>query len=294
MVGIGVSAASFTIVLAAVARIVSPQRRSLVMGLVAASGSLGQVIMVPVGQAFLSQYGWSIALTAMAAFALIIVPLAAALTGRGDSAADAGEEQTLKEALREARGHSGFLYLTAGFFVCGFHITFIGTHLPAYITDNGLPAEVGAWALVMIGVFNVVGSLLAGYLGGIFSKRYLLSGLYLFRTVAILALITAPLSVASILVFSAAMGLSWLSTVPLTSGIVAQVFGPRYMATLFGLVFLSHQLGAFLGVWLGGYLFDATGSYEVVWWIAAALGVFAAVVHLPINERPLRPIAAMT
>ena len=287
MIGIGMSAASFSIVMAATARMVAPEQRSMAMGLIAAMGSLGQVIMVPVGQAFLNEYGWSFALTVMAGFALIIVPLAAGLTGRGGSASDAGADQSLREALREARGHSGYLYLNAGFFVCGFHVTFVAIHLPAYITDKGLSADTGAMALIIIGMFNVVGSLAAGYLGGKFSKRYLLSLLYLFRTVSILALILLPLSTFSIVLFSVGMGLSWLSTVPLTSGIVAQVFGPRYMATLFGFVFLSHQLGAFLGVWLGGYLFDATGSYDLVWWIAAALGVFAAAVHMPINEKPL-------
>jgi predicted MFS family arabinose efflux permease len=250
--------------------------------------------MIPVGQAFLNEYGWSIALAAMAGFALLIVPLAAALTGRGDSASDAGDDQTMAGALREAGGHSGFLYLSAGFFVCGFQITFIGIHLPAYITDSGFGANLGATALIVIGVFNVVGSLAAGYLGGRFPKRYLLSLLYMFRAVAIVALIMLPLSTTSILLFSAAMGLTWLATVPLTSGVVAQVFGPRYMATLFGFVFFSHQLGAFLGVWLGGYLFDATGSYDVVWWIAAALGVFAAIIHIPINEKPLPRLIAAT
>jgi MFS family permease len=292
LVGFGMSAASFAIVLAAVARAVAPERRSMVMGIVAAMGSLGQVIMIPIAQAFMSNYGWSVSLMVMAAFAILIVPLSAALTGKSNAGAEEAVEQTFAEAIREASSHSGFLYLTAGFFVCGFHITFVGTHLPAFITDSGLSAEVGAMALIVIGLFNVIGSLLAGYLGGKFQKRYLLSLLYLFRAVAILGLILLPLSEASVFLFSMIMGFSWLSTVPLTSAIVAQVFGPRYMATLFGFVFFSHQIGAFLGVWLGGYLFDATGSYETVWWIAMALGLFAAAVHMPINEKPIRPLVA--
>jgi predicted MFS family arabinose efflux permease len=200
-------------------------------------------------------------------------------------------EQTLREALREAGGHSSYLYLTSGFFVCGFHVAFIQTHLPAYHTDAGIAAAVGAWALSLVGLFNIVGSYVSGMLGGRYSKKYLLSSLYLSRAVAIAVFVLVPVSETSVLVFASVMGLLWLSTVPLTSGLVAQMFGLRYMATLFGIVFFSHQMGAFTGVWLGGYLFDTTGSYDVVWWVGVALGVLAAVLHFPIDERPVEQLA---
>jgi len=291
LLGFGLSAASFSIVLASIARMVPEEKRSLAMGLGTAAGSLGQFIMVPLGQGFIDLYGWHTALILMSLFALLIVPLARPLRGRAN-AANMGPEQSFAEALREAGQHSGYLYLTAGFFVCGFHVAFIQTHLPAYVTDMGLDPQIGAWALALVGLFNIVGSLLAGYFGGLYSKKNLLSLIYFGRAAAIAVFIVVPISPTSVLVFSAAMGLLWLSTVPLTSGIVAQVFGPRYMATLFGIVFFSHQLGAFIGVWLGGSLYDATGSYQVVWWIGAALGVFAGLIHLPINERPAARLAA--
>ena len=196
------------------------------------------------------------------------------------------------QALNEAGRHSGFLYLTAGFFVCGFHVAFIATHLPAYVTDRGLSAEIGAWSLATVGLFNVFGSILAGVLGNRFQKKNILSLIYLSRAIVITLFIMLPISPATVLLFSPAIGLTWLSTVPLTSAIVAQIFGPRYMATLFGFVFLSHQFGSFLGVWLGGYLFDQSGSYNVVWWLSIALGLFAALVHLPINERPAARLAS--
>jgi len=291
LLGLGLSAASFSIVLASIARMVPENKRSMAMGLGTAAGSLGQFVMVPLGQGFIDAYGWQTALVLLSLFALLIAPLAFPLRGRGPSSG-LGPEQSFTEALREASRHSGYLYLTAGFFVCGFHVAFIQTHLPAYVTDNGLGPEIGAWALALVGLFNVIGSLLAGYLGGHHSKKNLLSLIYFVRAAAIALFIVVPISPASVLVFAATIGLLWLSTVPLTSGIVAQVFGPRYMATLFGIVFFSHQLGAFIGVWMGGYLFDATGSYDVVWWVGVALGVFAGLIHLPINERPAPRLAA--
>ena len=196
-------------------------------------------------------------------------------------------------AVREAGGHRGYWLLVAGFFVCGFHVAFIQTHLPSYITDLGLAPELGAWALASVGLFNVVGAYTSGVLGGRYSQKYLLSGLYVLRAVAIALFVLSPASVASVLMFSVAIGLLWLSTVPLTYGVVAQIFGPRYMATLFGFVFFSHQVGASLGVWLGGYLFAATGSYVTVWWMTVALALFAALVHLPIDDRQVvRPAEA--
>jgi len=208
--------------------------------------------------------------------------------------AESQERQTLGAALREASHHAGFLYLTAGFFVCGWHVAFIGVHLPAYLADGGISAGVAAWCLALVGLFNVVGSYTAGVLGGRFSKKYLLSFLYSARSVVILVFIMVPLSAASALLFSAVMGLLWLSTVPLTSGLVAQIFGLRFMATLFGIVFFSHQIGSFLGIWLGGYLYDTRGSYDLIWWLSIALGLVAALLHWPINERAVVRVPAQT
>ena len=290
MVGLGVSAASFTVVLAAISRVVSEERRSLALGVGTAAGSLGQFIMVPAGQVFLAEYGWQTALILLSLFALLIVPLSTAFAGRGDYAGP-GDRQTLREALKEAGTYPSYLFLTAGFFVCGFHVMFIATHLPAYITDAGLPQEVGAWALALVGLFNIAGSFLAGLLGGKYSKKYLLSSLYMARAVAIAIFVLVPISSTTVLVFAAVMGLLWLSTVPLTSGLVAQMFGLKYMASLFGIVFFSHQVGSFLGIWLGGYLYDNTGSYEMVWWISVALGVISSVLHWPIREAAVPRLA---
>ncbi|MBL28109.1 MAG: MFS transporter [Rhodospirillaceae bacterium] len=291
LVGLGLAGASFSIVLAGVARAVPEDRRSWAFGVITAAGSLGQFMIAPLGQAFIAAYGWSTALLLIAVLTLSIIPLARALTGRsGPSGADV-DRQTVGQALREASCHSGYRFLTAGFFVCGFHVTFIQTHMPAYVTDLGLAASVGAWALALVGLFNVAGSYMSGVLGGRYSKKYLLSSLYFARAIAIAVFVSVPASEASVLIFSAVMGLLWLSTVPLTSGLVAQIFGPRYVGTLFGIVFLSHQLGAFLGVWLGGRVYDVTGSYEIVWWISVGLGIAAAILHWPIDERRLTRMA---
>jgi MFS family permease len=295
LVGLGLAGASFAIALAAMSRAVPEHKRSWVLGIGTAAGSLGQFLMVPLGQAFLGAYGWSTALVLLACGVLMVIPLAGVLQGRVDegksSPSAATVDQTLGEALREAGGHGGYWYLTSGFFVCGFHVAFIATHLPAYLVDNGIAPATAAWALALIGLFNVIGSYSAGILGGRYSKKYLLSSLYLTRAVAIAAFVLIPLSTLSVWMFAAAIGLLWLSTVPLASGLVAQIFGTRYMATLFGIVFLSHQAGAFLGVWLGGYLFDSTGSYGLVWWISVALGVIAAILHWPIDERRVARLA---
>jgi len=215
-----------------------------------------------------------------------MVPLAAAFRGQSDRPSDI-REQNLGEALGEARGHRGFWFLTAGFFVCGFHVTFIAVHMPAYLTDRGLAPELGAWSLSLIGLFNIFGSITSGVLGGKQSKKYLLSCMYLLRAMAFFIFIIVPLSKWSALAFSSVIGFLWLGTVPLTSGLVAQIFGPRYMTMLFGIVFFSHQVGSFIGVWLGGYLFDITGSYMAVWWLSVALGIMAATLHLPIDERAI-------
>jgi predicted MFS family arabinose efflux permease len=292
LVGLGLSGTGFGVVLAAVGRSVPAERRSVALGIATAVGSLGQFLLPPIGQAFLSTYGWQSALALLAFGSIAMLFAAGGLRGRVETSGQ--RQQTIREALSEAGHHSGFLYLTAGFFVCGWHVAFIAVHLPAYLADGGIPTKVAAWCLALIGLFNVVGSYVAGVLGGRLSKKYCLSFLYLTRSVVILAFIMAPLSVGSALLFSAAMGLLWLSTVPLTSGLVAQIFGPRYMATLFGIVFLSHQVGSFLGVWLGGYLYDAYGSYDLIWWLSIALGLVAALLHWPIDEREVPRLRLQT
>jgi predicted MFS family arabinose efflux permease len=271
---------------------VRPERRSAALGITTAVGSLGQFLTPPIGQAFLSAYGWQSALALLAFGSIAMVFAAGGLRGRPEISARG--EQTIREALTKAGQHSGFLYLTAGFFVCGWHVTFIAFHLPAYLADGGISTAVAAWCLALVGLFNVIGSYIAGVLGGRLSKKYCLSFLYLTRSAVILLFIMLPLSVGSALLFAAAMGLLWLSTVPLTSGLVAQIFGLRYMATLFGIVFLSHQVGSFLGVWLGGYLYDVYGSYDLIWWLSIALGLAAALLHWPIDERAVPRLRLQT
>lgn len=297
LIGLGMSGVGLSVVFGAMGRVVPPEKQTIAMGIGTAAGSLGQFLVVPAGQFFLDSYGWSTALLLLSLCSLVIVPAAVALTGSNAPNQNSRETQPqlgLKAALREAFGHSGFLYLTAGFFVCGFQVVFIGTHLPAYLIDEGLDAKYGAWALSLVGLFNIIGSFSAGVIGGRYSKKYSLSFLYVARALAVLVFILLPTTPTSVLIFSAIIGLLWLSTVPLTSGIVAQIFGPQYFATLFGIVFFSHQIGSFLGAWLGGYLYDTSGSYEVVWWISIALGLVAALLHWPINEQSLRPVPSPT
>jgi len=283
-IGMALSGTTFAVVLAALARAVPEEKRSWALGIGTAAGSLGQFLLVPLGQAFLSAYGWSTALMLLGITAFAMVPLARALTGRPEHK---GPQQSLTEALREASGHSGYWFLIGGFFVCGFHVAFIATHLPAYLTDGGLSPKLGAWALGTVGLFNVFGAYYSGVLGGRYSKKYLLSALYFARSIVIAIFISVPLTNVSALIFAAAIGLLWLSTVPLTSGLVGQIFGPRYMAMLFGIVFFSHQVGSFLGVWLGGRFYDTTGSYNMIWWMSIALGIVSALFHWPINEKPV-------
>ncbi|MDA0664295.1 MAG: MFS transporter, partial [Proteobacteria bacterium] len=250
MIGIGIGGCGFAIVLASVGRSVPPERRAMALGIASALGSFGQFSLLPLGQVLMDGQGWSVTFVVFGMMILLIVPLASMLSGR-PAATPAGQSLGFREAMREAAGHSGYLYLNAGFFVCGFHVTFIATHLPAYVSDLGLAPQLGAWALGLVGLFNIVGSLLAGALGDRFSKKYLLSFLYMGRAVVIALFILTPPSTLTVLLFAGSMGLLWLSTVPLTSALVAQVFGTQYMSTLFGIVFLSHQIGAFLGAWLG-------------------------------------------
>lgn len=285
LIGFGLSGTTFAIVLAVIARAVPERQRSMALGIGAAAGSLGQFVLVPLGNSLILQFGWASTIAMLSCLMLLVIPLSFALSGKPNIS---GPEQTLKAAVSQAARHPGYVLLTSGFFVCGFQVTFIGIHLPAYLTDIGLSSNVGAWALSMVGLFNLVGTLLAGYMGNIFKKKSILSFIYLGRAIVIAVFVMLPPSVPSALIFAGCMGILWLATIPLTSGIVSQVFGARYLGTLFGFVFLGHQIGSFLGVWMGGVLFDTTQSYAVVWWICVALGVIAALLHWPINESPIR------
>lgn len=286
-VGIGVAFTGFSLALAAMARVVPPHMRSLALGLGTASGSLGQVVFALGGQGAISAFGWQGALIALALTAAAIVPLAFVLPKSNTGVGEIASDQSAMQALREAGAHRGYVLLTFGFFVCGFQIAFITVHFPSYITDQGLSPWVAAWAWFLVGGCNIVGCLVAGWIGQRRKKHTSLSAIYFARSAIIVGLLLAPKDAVTIYAFAIAMGFLWLATVPLTSGIVAQVFGTKYMATLFGIVFFSHQLGSFVGVWLGGWLYDATGSYDIVWWISAGLGLVAGLIHLPINEAPL-------
>ena len=286
LIGLGLSGASFAIVLAAFARLVPPERRSWALGIGTAAGSLGQFLFAPLGQAFIGEYGPVTALVLLSSFVALVPLLALVLTGRGDEEElDAEPAVSARQAIRGALAHPSYVLLTCGFFVCGFHIAFISTHLPPYLTDLGFSGSLAAWSLALIGLFNVIGAYSAGVLGGMQSKRLLLSGIYFSRGVLFALFVLVPKTPFVVLVFAACMGLLWLSTVPPTSGLVAVMFGTRHVGMLFGFVFLSHQVGAFIGAWLGGVVYEATGGYDLMWWLSIALGLAAAVVHLPINER---------
>lgn len=287
LVGIAASTCGMPLVLSVVGRNVSAEKRSMWLGTVTACGTLGQFLVVPFSQRMIGGFGWVTALIALAFVAGMIIPLALAILRAGHGRSEAPSTQKLGEALLEARSHSGYVMLVVGFFVCGFQTRFIAAHLPAYLGDLDMTAELAATALVVIAVFNGIGSWGFGFLGGHYRKKYLLCWLYGLRSVVIYLFLTTPASPTTVMIFSATIGLLWLGTVPLTSGIVAQIFGTRYMATLFGIVFLSHQVGSFLGVWLGGRVFDATGSYQVVWWISIGLGLAAVAVHAAINDTPV-------
>jgi len=285
LLGLAMSACSFTLVISAFGRLVSPAQRSLAFGIGTAAGSLGMFLFGPLGAVLIGSQGWETAMTIFALIALSVVLFAIPLQGRS-TADTTGPQQSLGAALAEALSYRSYVLLVFGFFVCGFHVAFIIAHIPSYLVDLGLSPAVGGTAIALIGLFNVVGSLAAGAIGQRYSKSYSLALLYLLRSVTITVFVMLPVTGLSAIVFSAVMGLLWLSTVPLTSGLVAVMFGPRYMATLFGLVFFSHQVGSFLGVWLGGLIYAQTGSYDLLWYIGIALGLFAAVVHLPIRDAP--------
>ena len=285
VLGLGMSASSFTIVLSAFGRVITPARRTFAFGLGTAAGSLGMFVFGPVGAVLIAQSGWYAALMIFAGIAMTMLLFAIPLQGRSKPQ-DGMPEQSLRAALGEALGYRSYVLLVIGFFVCGFHVAFIIAHMPAYLRDLGFGAELGGIALALIGLFNVAGSLIAGAIGQRVSKAHALSVLYFLRSVVIVGFIMLPVSPASVIVFASLMGLLWLSTVPLTSGLVAVMFGPRYMATLFGVVFLSHQIGSFFGVWLGGLIYVETGSYDMLWWIGVLLGILAALVHWPIRDAP--------
>lgn len=297
LIGLGLSGGGFSIVFSAVAREVPPAWRSTASGIAGAGGSIGQFIFAPTGQYFISTWGWPTALMIYGAIALLMVPLGIALAPRGESAASTQFQSgggNLRDSLRTALTNPSYQLLNAGFFVCGFHVAFVATYLPGSATLCGLPAEVGAQALAIIGLANIFGSMLAGMLGARYPMKHLLATIYFIRSAAILAFLLLPKSRTVFLAFSFILGFTWLGTVPLTSGVVATLFGPRFLASLFGIVFFSHQVGAFFGAWLGGFFFDRTGSYDAVWILGLGLSFVAGLLHLPIREKPVEASASAT
>lgn len=292
LIGIAQSGSTYAVIYGVLGRTVSPEKRSWAFGVAAAAGSFGQFVMIPVETWLISHVGWQGALFLLAGAALLIVPLAFGVRER-NVAAFAGAHQSIGQALREAFGYRSFQLLMLGYFVCGFQVVFIGVHLPSYLKDHGLGLEVSTGALMLIGLFNIFGTYAAGMLGQRFPKRFLLSGIYGLRAVAIGIFISVPLTPMSVYVFAAVIGFLWLSTVPPTNAVVAQIFGAQHLSMLGGFVFLSHQVGSFLGVWLGGKLYDATGSYDVVWYLSIALGIMAMLANLPVRETAIpRPTQA--
>ncbi|MCV2423230.1 MFS transporter [Paucibacter sp. DJ2R-2] len=297
LIGIAQSGTTYAVIYGVIGRNVAADKRSWAMGVAAAAGSFGQFLMVPVENWLIATTGWQNALFILACAALVILPLALGLREPKVAKPVHSQSQSIVQALREAFGYRSFQLLMAGYFVCGFQVVFIGVHMPSYLKDQGLSPQVATYALALIGLFNVFGTYGAGVLGQRYPKRYLLSAIYGLRSVAIVVFLLTPLTPMSVYIFSAVMGVLWLSTVPPTNAVLAQIFGVQHMSMLSGFVFLSHQVGSFLGVWLGGKLYDSTGSYDVVWWLAVALGVAAALVNLPVREGPIlrgepRPQAA--
>lgn len=297
LVGIGVSCTTFGVVLTAVGRAATPEQRSMAMGIASAGGSLGQVLMVPFAQLVRETSGISTSLYALAFLMLVAAPFGILLDRRREvgtphvsASPAAAPVPPLRETLAHAVRHRGYRLLTLGFFTCGFQLAFIATHLPGYLTLCHMPMGLGATALALIGLFNMAGSWACGWLGGRFRQQHVLGWLYLIRGATIAAFFLLPKSTVSVVLFAAVMGLTWLGTVPLTSGLIAKVFGTRHLGTLFGVVFLSHQLGSFLGAWLGGYVFDATGSYTLIWAATALAGLFAALLHFPIDDAVQAPV----
>ena len=292
LIGVGLSGASFTIVLGAFGKLLPPEWRSVAFGIGTAAGSFGQFLFSPVAVALMQSFGWRGTLTIFGAVMLVVVPLAVALaTPRTAAPVAVMPAQSFRQAITEAFAHRSYVLLVVGFFTCGFQLAFTTVHLPAYLIDRGLSAQVGGWTLATIGLFNIFGSIGSGYLGARMPKRYILSLIYFARALSILIFITLPPSTSATLIYGAVTGLLWLSTVPPTSGLVATMFGTRWLAMLFGFAFFSHQVGGFLGVWLGGLVFDYVGSYNPVWYLAIFFGVMSAIINLPIIEKPVERAA---
>ncbi|HWN30681.1 MAG TPA: MFS transporter [Burkholderiales bacterium] len=292
LIGLGMSGTSFSVVLGVIGRSLSPEKRSMGLGIASAGGSFGQFAMLPFGQTLITHFGWAAALSVLAASVSFILLPALVLAGKKAVAKSAHDNQSVSEALHEAGGHQGFWYLTSGFLVCGFQTVFILLHLPVYLLDQGMTPVTGMIALALIGFFNIIGSYLAGYFGGLYSKKNLLAYIYLLRAAAIGLFMVLPITPATVYIFAAAMGSLWLGTVPLTNSLVAQIFGVKYLSTLFGIVFLGHQIGSFIGAWLGGYVFDLSGSYYAVWLTCIGLSLVAAVLCWPIDERQVARLNA--
>jgi MFS family permease len=294
LIGFGLSGCSFNLVLSAFSKLLPPQQRGIALGAGTAAGSFGQFLFAPFGVAMIDNFGWQAALTVFAALMLLIVPLSLALATPAQTSANvpAADQQSFKTALAEAFGHRSYVLLVLGFFTCGFQLAFITVHLPAYLSDRGVSAQTGGWVIAAIGLFNIVGSLCVGWLQNVFPKRYILSTIYLTRALSIIAFISFPITTFSSIAFGAISGLTWLSTVPPTSALVALMFGTRWFSTLYGFAFVSHQVGGFLGVWLGGFVFEKFGSYTPIWWLSVLFGVLSALINLPIVEQPVaRPVA---
>ena len=293
IIGFGLSGASFNIVLSAFGKTLPEEWRTFSFGVGTAAGSFGQFLFSPLCIALQQAVGWQSTLIIFGVIVLFVLPLSLALAPGGAVAKSQPGvvQQSFGAAMSEAFRHPSYVLLVLGFFTCGFHVAFITTHLPPYLVDKGLDVSWGAWVIGLVGLFNIIGSLSAGWIGSRYPKRYLLSAIYFTRAVVFAVFLMVPVTPASAITFGAVMGLLWLSTVPPTTALVPLMFGTRYMATLGGFVFFSHQVGAFIGVWLGGVLYESTGSYDVVWWLGAALGIFAGLVHLPIQEKPVARLA---
>jgi MFS family permease len=295
LIGFGLSGCSFNLVLSAFGKLLPPQWRGVALGAGTAAGSFGQFVFAPFGVAMLDNFGWRPALIVFACLMLLVVPLSLALatpTTSDSKAVATTDQQTFKHALAEAFGHRSYVLLVLGFFTCGFQLAFITVHLPAYLVDRGMPVQTGGWVIAVIGLFNIVGSLGVGWLQSRLPKRYILSAIYFTRAMSIVAFITFPITTFSAIAFGVVTGLTWLSTVPPTSSLVALMFGTRWLATLYGFAFFSHQVGGFLGVLLGGIVFEKFGSYTPIWWLSVLFGVLSALINLPIVEAPVaRPVA---
>ncbi|GAB2644278.1 MFS transporter [Vibrio panuliri] len=294
LVGLGLSATSYVIVLGAVAKVVPAEHAAKAFGLTTAAGSFGMFAVIPGAQWLLSDFGWQQALQVFAALCTIMMALSLFMktaNGSNTNLNQVQDNQTLSQALKEAFAHRGYWLIHAGFFVCGFHVMFIATHLPSYLADKHLPASSAAMALAYVGIFNIFGSYFWGIMGDKFNKRYVMSALYLMRTIVIAGFVTLPITENTAAIFGGAIGFCWLGTVPLTSGLVRQIFGARYLSTLYGLVFFTHQVGSFLGAWAGGRIYDYYGSYEPIWWSTVVLAFLAALLHIPINDKPVIRLA---